>query len=146
MVVLHPPLEVTHTIFKLQLPFLDITLNILSSKISTSAYYNNLNTAPYLTAKTMFRRLSFCVSAVSAHRTITLFRNAKKLPPSSNPSEKPRNDRERVHSVTCQEALDKTVRISYKSIPLLITYHALFEVTYKHILRTNAMQLQHLNA
>ena len=44
----HPALQFTHTISQTQIPFLDITLSISGSTISTSVHYKDTDTHNYL--------------------------------------------------------------------------------------------------
>ena len=44
----HPALQFTHTISQIQIPFLDITLSISGSTISTSVHYKDTDTHNYL--------------------------------------------------------------------------------------------------
>ncbi|XP_078364096.1 uncharacterized protein LOC144648396 [Oculina patagonica] len=144
----HPALQFKHTISQTQLPFLDITLSISGSKICTSAYYKETDTHNYLhytsshpqhcknsIPYTQFLRLRRLCSEdddfVEKCEEMTTF-----FADRGYPSDLLCNDRERVNSISRQEALEKRVRQSEERIPLVLTYHPLSSGI-KHILLNN---------
>ena len=133
----HPALQFTHTISRTQIPFLDITLSISGSTISTSVHYKDTDTHNYLHYTSSHPK--HCKNGIPYSQFLRLHRLWSKdndflqkcqvittfFESRSYPSDFLQNARERVSSGTRQEALEKRVRGKEERIPLVLTYHPL---------------------
>ena len=144
----HPALQFTHTISQTQIPFLDITLSVSGSRISTSVHYKSTDTHNYLHYTSSHPK--HCKNGIPYSQFLRLRRLCSEeddflqrcqemstfFESRGYPSDLLQNARERVSSVTRQEALEKRVRENEGRIPLVLTYHPLTSRV-KHILLNN---------
>ena len=141
-------LQFTHTISQTQIPFLDITISIAGSRINTSVHYKDTDTHNYLYYTSSYPK--HCKNGIPCSQFLCLRRPCSEdddflqtcqemstfFESRGYPSNLLQNDRERVSSVTHQEALEKCVHESKGRIPLVLTYHPLISHI-KHILLNN---------
>ena len=130
----------------LKLRYLDIILSI--SGISTSVHYKDTDTHNYLHYTSSHPK--HCKNGIPYSQFLRLRRLCSKdddflqkcqemstfFESHGYPSDLLQNARERVPSVTRQEALEKRVRENEERIPLVLTYHPLSSRV-KHILLNN---------
>ena len=133
----HPALQFTHTISQTQIPFLDITLSVSGSRISTSVHYKDTDTHNYLHYTSSHPK--HCQNGIPYSQFLRLRRLCSEdddflqkcqemstfFESRGYPSDLLQTTRERVSSVTRQEALVKRVREKEGRIPLVLTYHPL---------------------
>ena len=136
----HPALQFTHTISQTQIPFLDITLSVSGSRISTSVHYKDTDTHNYLDYTSSHTKHYRGIPYSQFLRLRRLCSEdddfLQKCQEMSTFLESRGYARERVSSVTRQEALANRVRENEGRIPLVLTYHPLTSRV-KHILLNN---------